>query len=79
MSSGLPFDGIGRECRVGLNFTEAGYGCRAALGCSDRANSAASQLKPGDIDWEKMFGQDGVRWFHTGGIFAALSAPPPRM
>jgi 2-dehydro-3-deoxygluconokinase len=70
----LPYDGLGRNCRVGLNFTEAGFGCRAALGCSDRANSAASQLKAGDIDWEKIFGQDGVRWFHCGGIFAALSA-----
>jgi 2-dehydro-3-deoxygluconokinase len=70
----MPFDGIGRSCRVGLNFTEAGFGSRAAVGCSDRANSAASQLKAGDIDWEKIFGQDGVRWFHTGGIFAALSA-----
>ncbi|MCE5273301.1 sugar kinase [bacterium] len=68
----VPYDGLGRSCRVGLNFTEAGFGCRAALGCSDRANSAASQLKPGDIDWEKIFGQDGVRWFHCGGIFAAL-------
>ncbi|MBW7996613.1 MAG: sugar kinase [Candidatus Glassbacteria bacterium] len=69
----VPFDGIGRESRVGLNFTERGYGVRAALGCSDRANSAASQLAAGDIDWEKLFGSDGVRWFHTGGIYAALS------
>ncbi|MBI9017838.1 MAG: sugar kinase [Phycisphaerae bacterium] len=67
------YDGIGRDVRVGLNFTEAGFGCRAAVGCSDRANSAASNLKPGDIDWEKLFGTDGVRWFHTGGIFAGLS------
>ncbi len=69
----MPFDGIGRDVRVGLNFTERGYGVRAALGCSDRATSAASQLKAGDIDWEKLFGSDGVRWFHTGGIYAALS------
>ena len=69
----LPFDGIGRSARVGLNFTEAGFGVRAALGCSDRAYSAASQMKVGDVDWEKLFGKDGVRWFHTGGIFAALS------
>lgn len=67
------FDGIGRDCRVGLNFTERGYGVRAAVGCSDRGLSAASQLRPGDIDWEKIFGVDGVRWFHTGGIFAGLS------
>ncbi len=69
----MPFDGIGRKCRVGLNFTERGYGVRAAVGCSDRANSAASQIKKGDIDWDKIFGKDGIRWFHTGGIFAGLS------
>lgn len=67
------YDGIGREVRNGLNFTERGFGVRAAVGCSDRANSAASQLKPGNIDWEAVFGADGVRWFHTGGVFAALS------
>ncbi len=69
----VPFDGIGRECRVGLNFTERGYGVRSAVGCSDRGLSAASQIKPGDIDWEQIFGKDGVRWFHTGGIYAGLS------
>ena len=73
----VPYDGIGRKVRVGLNFTERGFGVRAAVGCSDRANSAASQLKKGDIDWEKIFGKDGVRWFHTGGIFAALSETTP--
>jgi 2-dehydro-3-deoxygluconokinase len=67
------FDGIGRNTRVGLNFTEKGYGVRAALGCNDRGNSAASQLKPGEVNWEKLFGEEGVRWFHTGGIFAALA------
>lgn len=72
-----PFDGIGRKTRVGLNFTERGFGLRGAVGCSDRANSAASQLKKGDIDWDRLFGQDGVRWFHTGGIFAALSTTTP--
>ena len=66
-------DGIGRNTRVGLNFTEKGFGVRAALGCSDRANSAASQIKPGEINWSKLFGEDGARWFHTGGIFAALA------
>ncbi len=70
----VPYDGIGREVRVGLNFTEKGYGIRAAVGCSDRGHSAASQLKPGDIDWEKLFKTEGVRWFHTGGIYAALAA-----
>ncbi|MEN6335451.1 MAG: sugar kinase [Phycisphaerales bacterium] len=73
----MPFDGIGRKTRVGLNFTERGFGIRGAVGCSDRANSAASQLKKGDIDWERIFGRDGVRWFHTGGIFAALSTTTP--
>lgn len=67
------FDGIGRNVRNGVNFTERGYGIRGALGVSDRANTAASQLKVGDIDWEYIFGKLGVRWFHTGGIFAALS------
>jgi 2-dehydro-3-deoxygluconokinase len=73
----VPFDGIGRKTRVGLNFTERGFGLRGAVGCSDRANSAASQMKKGDVDWEKIFGQDGIRWFHTGGIFAGLSATTP--
>ena len=69
----VPFDGIGRSVRNGLNFTERGFGVRAALGCSDRGQSAASQLRPGDIDWDGLFGRQGVRWFHTGGIFCALS------
>jgi len=73
----VPFDGIGRKTRVGLNFTERGFGLRGAVGCSDRAHSAASQLKKGDIDWDLIFGKDGVRWFHTGGIFAALSTTTP--
>jgi 2-dehydro-3-deoxygluconokinase len=69
----MKFDGVGRKCRVGLNFTERGFGMRAALGCSDRGHSAASQLRKGDIDWERIFGKDGVRWMHTGGIYAGLS------
>ncbi len=73
----VPFDGIGRKVRNGLNFTERGFGIRAPLGVSDRANSAASQLKPGDFDWADIFGNMGVRWLHTGGIFAALSATTP--
>jgi 2-dehydro-3-deoxygluconokinase len=68
-----PDDGIGRTVRNGLNFTERGVGIRGAVGVSDRGHTAASQLKPGDFDWEKIFGEIGVRWFHTGGIFAALS------
>ncbi len=67
------YDGVGRDVRNGLNFTERGFGVRGALGCSDRGRSAASQLEPGDVDWERIFGVDGVRWFHTGGIFCALS------
>src|SRR5512138_2964565 len=73
----VPFDGIGRKTRVGLNFTERGFGCRGAVGCSDRANSAASQLGKGDIDWEQVFGSHCIRWFHTGGIFAGLSPTTP--
>ena len=69
----VKYDGIGRTVRNGLNFTERGYGIRGALGVSDRGNTAASQLKEGDVDWEYIFGTLGVRWFHTGGIFAALS------
>jgi len=69
----VPFDGIGRTARNGLNFTERGFGVRGAVGVSDRANTAASGLKPGDVDWEYIFGTCGTRWLHTGGIFAALS------
>lgn len=64
-------DGVGREARVGLNFTERGFGLRGAVGCSDRGHTAASRLKPGEIDWDAIMA--GTRWFHTGGIFAALS------
>jgi len=73
----VEYDGIGRAVRNGLNFTERGFGVRPALGCSDRGHTAVSQLKPGDIDWEKIFGREGVRWFHTGGIFCALSETTP--
>jgi 2-dehydro-3-deoxygluconokinase len=71
-------DGVGRRARNGLNFTERGFGVRASAGCSDRGHTAVSQLKPGDIDWEQLFA-DGVRWFHTGGIFAALSESTPQV
>jgi 2-dehydro-3-deoxygluconokinase len=71
-------DGVGRSARNGLNFTERGFGVRAALGCSDRGHTAVSQLKPGDVDWESLFA-GGVRWFHTGGIFAALSETTPQV
>ena len=66
-------DGIGRICRNGLNFTERGFGIRGAVGCSDRANTAISQAKPEDFDLDYLFGTLGVRWLHTGGIYAALS------
>ncbi|NLA77868.1 MAG: sugar kinase [Clostridiales bacterium] len=69
----MPYDGIGRTVRNGLNFTERGFGVRGAVGVSDRGNTAVSKLKVGDIDWEYIFGTLGVRWLHTGGIFAALS------
>jgi 2-dehydro-3-deoxygluconokinase len=72
-----PDDGIGRTVRNGLNFTERGFGVRGALGVSDRGNTAAAQLAPGQIDWEHLFGELGVRWLHTGGIFAALSETTP--
>ncbi|MBL9170683.1 MAG: sugar kinase [Verrucomicrobiales bacterium] len=68
-----PFDGVGRVTRNGLNFTERGFGARGAVGIPDRGNTAASQLKPGDFNWDEIFGKQGVRWLHTGGIFAALS------
>ena len=66
-------DGVGRNTRMGLNFTERGFGPRPAVGVSDRANSAASQMRPDEVDWDRLFGGEGVRWLHTGGIFAALS------
>jgi 2-dehydro-3-deoxygluconokinase len=71
----VPYDGVGRAVRNGLNFTERGFGVRAAAGCSDRGHTAISQVKSGDFDWETIFGpKNGSRWLHTGGIFAALSA-----
>ncbi len=70
-------DGVGRSVRNGLNFTERGYGVRAAVGCSDRGHTAIAQIKPGEIDWDEIFGKQGARWLHTGGIFAALSETTP--
>jgi 2-dehydro-3-deoxygluconokinase len=69
----VPYDGVGRSVRNGLNFTERGFGLRGALGCSDRGHTAVSQLRPGEIDWNAVFSGEGVRWFHCGGIFAGLS------
>ena len=75
----VDYDGVGRTSRNGLNFVERGFGVRAALGCSDRGHSAASQMKSGEIDWEEIFGKQGARWFHTGGIFCALSETTPKV
>jgi 2-dehydro-3-deoxygluconokinase len=75
----VPDDGVGRTVRNGMNFVERGFGVRAALGCSDRGHTAISQMKPDDVDWEQMFGEYGVRWFHTGGIFCALSEGTPEV
>ena len=73
----LPYDGIGRTVRNGLNFTERGFGVRGAVGVSDRGHTAAGQLRAEDVDWEHLFGELGVRWLHTGGIYAALSPTTP--
>lgn len=73
----LPYDGIGRTVRNGLNFTERGFGVRGAVGTSDRGHTAASQLRADDVDWDHLFGTLGVRWLHTGGIYAALSETTP--
>jgi 2-dehydro-3-deoxygluconokinase len=75
----VEYDGVGRTVRNGLNFTERGFGVRAALGCSDRGHTAVAALKPGEIDWETIFGRQGARWFHTGGIFCALSESTPEV
>jgi len=68
----VPYDGVGRGDRIGLNFTEVGMGIRASVTMYDRGHSAASHMEPGMIDWKRIFA-GGVRWFHTGGIFTALS------
>lgn len=73
----IPFDGVGRSARNGLNFTERGHGVRAALGVYDRGHTAASRMRAGDVDWDTIFGSEGARWFHTGGIYAALSETTP--
>jgi 2-dehydro-3-deoxygluconokinase len=73
----VPYDAVGRTVRNGLNFTERGYGLRGASGMSDRGHTAVAALRPGDIDWDELFGRQGARWFHTGGIFAGLSTTTP--
>lgn len=75
----VDFDGLGRTVRNGLNFTERGFGVRAARGCSDRGHTAIAALKRGEVDWGKVFGENGTRWFHTGGIFCALSETTPEV
>ncbi len=69
------FDGVGRKARNGVYFLERGFGVRGGLGMMDRGNTAISQMKPGDVDWNRIFSPkgEGVRWFHTGGVMAALS------
>src|SRR5436190_8442236 len=75
----VAYDGVGRTVRNGLNFTERGFGVRGAVGLSDRGNTAVSQLRAGDIDWNAIFAKERSRWFHTGGIFAALSQTTPEV
>ena len=69
----VPYDGSGRADRIGLNFTEVGIGVRPSVSLYDRGHSAVSHMKPGDVDWSRVFSKRGTRWFHTGGIFTALS------
>ena len=69
----VPYDGAGRTDRIGLNFTEVGMGIRASVTLYDRGHTAIAHMKPGEVDWRRIFGTRGVRWFHTGGIFTALS------
>lgn len=69
----VPYDGSGRADRIGLNFTEVGIGVRASVTLYDRGHTAVAHLKPGDVDWKRIFRERKVRWFHTGGILTALS------
>jgi 2-dehydro-3-deoxygluconokinase len=73
----VDYDGVGRSVRNGLNFVDRGFGVRGAVACPDRGHTAISQLNPGQIDWDDIFGRQGGRWFHTGGIFCALSESTP--
>ncbi len=69
----VPYDGVGRADRIGLNFTEVGIGVRASVSLYDRGHTAIAHMKPGDVDWQRIFTLRRARWFHTGGIFTALS------
>ncbi len=73
----VEYDGIGREARNGIYFLERGFGLRGAMGMMDRGHTPISQLKPGDVDWDALFVQEGTRWFHTGGVLCALSSVAP--
>jgi 2-dehydro-3-deoxygluconokinase len=73
----VKYDGVGREVRNGLNFTERGFGPRGGVGCSDRGHTAASQMQPKDVDWADLFGRQGSRWLHSGGVFCGLSPSTP--
>jgi 2-dehydro-3-deoxygluconokinase len=64
-------DGV-RGPNIATVYSDRGYGVRPPVVFYNRANEAGALLKPGDMDWEKIFAS-GVRWFHSGGIFAALS------
>lgn len=75
----VDFDGVGRRARNGIYFADRGFGIRGGTACSDRGHTAIANLRPGDIDWQHIFGTEGVRWFHTGGIFAALSDTTPEV
>lgn len=75
----VKYDGVGREVRNGLNFTERGFGPRGGVGCSDRGHTAASRMLPGDVDFLELFGSSKARLLHTGGVFAALSETTPRV
>ena len=74
-----PYDGIGHTARIGLNFTERGFGVRGALGAVDRAHAASGQIDPKEIDWQKIFETEKTRWFHTGGIYIALTQTSPKV
>jgi 2-dehydro-3-deoxygluconokinase len=75
----VPYDGIGRAARNGIYFLERGFGVRGALGMMDRGHTPISQLRPGEVDWAAIFAGEGVRWFHTGGIMAALGVDSPEV
>lgn len=73
----VKYDGVGRDVRNGLNFTERGFGPRGGVGCSDRGHTAISQMRPTDVNWQELFGTSGARLLHSGGVFCALSEGTP--